>query len=506
MHGVVFEVVMIICPALLLLTAVQRFNLTDQHFMHGSVVIKAQGLKKGNPIADALIQKMGDVGISKADYEDVDGHEHFRDYEDVDGKFPVLHDVAAFSYDCVYAMTIATCIGEGNKPILGLPNVEFEGASGHVRFMEGSGTRDPKTAYMTASEFKFVGPTPEENVFSLKYEYSGGWRDLQGHSTFSKIELAGGVEFTNIVPVEIEEIRVHDSVEIVIFVLAAISIASSVLFAYWTFNYRKTQIVRRSQPEFLWIMCLGCILSSSVPIIISYDSSESCKAAWMVYAVGFSVSIGSLSAKTIRIWRMIDAAKSLRFMRLSFFDATPPLLFILVVDVVLAYIMIKEGNVYYAETDVDMDEYERVLKREFRCRSKGPFILAFFLVNIFILAVLACLCYMSRDISTEYHESKYISMSVASSLQIVGLGFLLIAISDNTPAVEYLMVSLMTLVTDASTLYFIFVPKVYQLHLNLSAAARSVEISSEEHTIASKERTTASNGSESSKTTVVPIE
>ncbi len=472
--------------------------------MHGSVVIKAQGLKAGHPMADALIQKMRDVGISKADWEVYP--EIFGDYKDVNGKFPVLHDVAAFSYDCVYAMAIATCIGEGNDPMLGLPKVEFEGASGHVRFEEGSGTRDPKTAYMTASEFKFVGTIPKENVFSLKYEYSGGWRDLQGHSTFSKIELAGGVEFTNIVPVEIEEIRVHDSVEIVIFVLSTISIASSVLFAYWTFNYRHTKIVRRSQPEFLWIMCLGCILSSSVPIIISYDSSESCKAAWMVYAVGFSISIGSLSAKTIRIWRMIDAAKSLRFMKLSFLDATPPLLFILIVDVVLAYIMIKEGNVDYAETDVDMDEYERVLKREFRCRSKGPLTSAFFLVNIFILAVLACLCYMSRSISTEYLESKYISMSVASSLQIVGLGFLLIAISDNTPAVEYLMVSLMTLVTDASTLYLIFVPKVYQLHLNLSAAAKSADTNSERHTEGEPyEDTIASNGSESFDATVAPV-
>jgi hypothetical protein len=248
--------------------------------------------------------------------------------------------------------------------------------------------------------------------------------------------------------------------------MAAISIVSSIIFAFWTLKFRKTKIVCRSQPEFLWFICLGCILSSSVPIIISFGSSESCKAAWMIYAVGFSVSIGSLSAKTIRMWRITQESKRLRIIRLSVLDAMPPLLCILIVDVVLASLMIKEGNVDYVEIDVITDEYGRVSKREFRCQSKGIFTTAFFISNIFILVVLAFICYKSRKFNTDYSESKYISMSLVSSLQIVTLGFLLIAISHNTPAVEYLMLSLMVLVTDSSVLYLIFVPKVYYIYVS----------------------------------------
>jgi hypothetical protein len=73
--------------------------------------------------------------------------------------------------------------------------------------------------------------------------------------------------------------------------------------------------------------------------------------------------------------------------------------------------------------------------------------------------------------NVEYLESKYVSMSIISSLQIVTLGFLLISMSDNTPAIDYLMVSLMILVTDASTLYLIFLPKVRQLTLALSSSS-----------------------------------
>jgi hypothetical protein len=71
-------------------------------------------------------------------------------------------------------MAIATCDGEGNDALLGLPNVNFEGASGEVRFAKDSGTRDPDSAYMTASEFEFDPTKPSSSMFKLKYEFSGG--------------------------------------------------------------------------------------------------------------------------------------------------------------------------------------------------------------------------------------------------------------------------------------------------------------------------------------------
>jgi hypothetical protein len=186
----------------------------------------------------------------------------------------------------------------------------------------------------------------------------------------------------------------------------------------------------------------------------------------MLYAVGFSISIGSLSAKTLRVWSLTKAASNLRIHRLSLVDALPPLLFILIVDVVIASFMIQQGDVDWVEIEIRTDSYGRVLEKEFRCQSKGPVFSAFLLVNIAILSALAMICYQARNISTDFSESKYVSMSLASSLQIAVLGFLLIAVSDNTPAVEYLMVSLTTLFIAVSILYLVFVPKMYHFHSN----------------------------------------
>ena len=198
--------------------------------------------------------------------------------------------------------------------------------------------------------------------------------------------------------------------------------------------------------------------------------------------MGFSISIGSLSAKTIRIYRITRLASTrLQVIKVTFLESLPPMLAIMFIDVGIAVAMQVSGDVNYVELDVIVDEYGRVTRREYRCQSKGPYTAAFFVANIMILSFVAFMCYKSRHISTKFSEAKYISMAVASALQIVGLGFLLIVISENTPTIDFLMVSLMTIITDGSTLILIFAPKILLLLYDEDATIRvssSAQVSS----------------------------
>jgi hypothetical protein len=426
----------------------------------GSVVIKAQGLKPGHPKAEALVKTLQEIGISVAEYE-AQPTAFSEAYADVSGIFPVPADVVAFSYDAVTALAIAMCNGVDNKALNGLPEVEFEGASGSVRFCTDcatpSGTRDPATAYMTCAQLK--GQDDGSTAFELENEFGGGlWL-----GEFSAIATEDGTPFLNLVPTTFEEVRVTAAVEMVITALAGFVMLASVACAIWSRVNCASKIVRNSQKEFLYLMCLGCIISSSVPIMMTHPSDFACQGAWIAYSFGFSISIGSLAAKTIRIHRMLEAAQHMHVIKITFLQSLPPMLTIMFIDVGIAVAMQASGDVAYVETDLDFDQYGRVEKREYRCRNKGPYTTAFFLANIAILCYLAFLCYLSRHLPIKFSESKYISMSVASALQIVGLGFLLIVISDNTPTVDYLMISLMTIITDGSTLFLIFVPKMYLL-------------------------------------------
>jgi hypothetical protein len=185
--------------------------------------------------------------------------------------------VASYSYDAVFALALATCIGENNDPLLGLPAVEFEGVSGTVRFKSESGTRDPETAYLEVSTVQMQNDgTP---AFLLKGDAA---------DTGYMLSVGDGTQpFQNVVPLNFDEVRVHGGVEIVVLLLASFTIVCSFLFALWSFKLRKTPIVRSAQPEFLYLMCAGCIISSAAPIIWVIPTLAGCQAAWIAYAVGF---------------------------------------------------------------------------------------------------------------------------------------------------------------------------------------------------------------------------
>lgn len=421
--------------------------------MTGSVVIKAQGLKNGHEKADALLKTLRETGLTQAEWEALPA-EFSAAYASVGGIFPIPSDVVAFSYDAVFAMALAVCNGKEHKALEGLPAVSFEGASGLVRFDKESGTRDPSTSYMTASQLQSV--ENGQSLFVQEYEYSSGWV-----TPFKPIVMEGGVEFQNIVPIATEEIRVGSITQTIVVVIAVLNVLCAAACGLWSVRNRASKIVSRAQPEFLYLMCAGCIISSSVPIVLTVESHEACQGAWLAYSFGFSITVGSLSAKTLRLYRLFDAASHSKRLTLSVKDSLTPILVIMFVNVGIAIGMKESSNVDFVITDLAADEYGRVLSREYHCKSAGLWTSLFFMWNVMILSFLAILCYKSRKISTDFSESKYISMSVASSLQIILLGFLLIVISDNSPTLDYLMVSLMTLVTDGSTLFLIFVPKLH---------------------------------------------
>jgi hypothetical protein len=84
----------------------------------------------------------------------------------------------------------------------------------------------------------------------------------------------------------------------------------------------------------------------------------------------FSISIGALAAKTLRIYRLVKGSEKMKVIRISITQALPPMVFVLMVDVGLVIGMILSGDVSYDEIDLVVDQFGRATKREFRCNSK----------------------------------------------------------------------------------------------------------------------------------------
>jgi len=136
-----------------------------------------------------------------------------------------------------------------------------------------------------------------QNIPGVKYNYSG-------FTTTPPPPLP---------PLNIDLDLVHWAVIVMFVVIAALIMISVVAFAIWTLIYRKKRFIRSSQPFFLVAICIGVILMSlsilalsaqyppTLAIELSFVTDFGCMASWWFFAIGFSIAISALLAKTWRV-------------------------------------------------------------------------------------------------------------------------------------------------------------------------------------------------------------
>lgn len=89
-----------------------------------------------------------------------------------------------------------------------------------------------------------------------------------------------------------------------------------------------------------------------------------------------------------------------------------------------------------------------------------PFVVVILVLNVGLLLLANWWAYQSRNIETEYHESRYIGISMASVLQAWCMGVpILIVVWDN-PSAKFFVEAGIVFVTALAVLLLIFVPKV----------------------------------------------
>lgn len=116
-------------------------------------------------------------------------------------------------------------------------------------------------------------------------------------------------------------------------------------------------------------------------------------------------------------------------------------------------------------TRVDRDStdvFDRAVESYALCTNDDaiPFVIVLVILNIVILIVANWWAYQARNIETEYHESRYIGIAMASILQAWGMGIpILIVVWDN-PQAKFFVEAGIIFVTAMAVQLLIFIPKI----------------------------------------------
>ena len=239
------------------------------------------------------IQEMGesegdrsyfDALLPVVNHSVVTGHEDFL-------KTPGL--MAPFVYDAVVALGLASCglvetsakdeYFSGEELFGAFLNTTFEGTSGSVLLDQKTGTRDPRSALFSLTNFI----VDESNVENGSVQFKGMQTDLFISGEWESLIPYTFNDDTNGIPLDLhvlETNRNYFSPGLKVFglTLCGIIIALAIGFSCWTYYNSKRRVVRASQPIFLYIISAGTLLMGEC-----LEFLLTCKASTAISALSF---------------------------------------------------------------------------------------------------------------------------------------------------------------------------------------------------------------------------
>jgi competence protein ComGC len=221
------------------------------------------------------------------------------------------------------------------------------------------------------------------------------------------------------------------------------------------------------------MISIGCLVMASSIIPISIDDSiagkRGCDIACMstpwLAASGFTLIFSALFSKIWRLHKLFKNAMSFRRVEVSPKDVILPLVILMSLNFAFLAIWTVADPLYFERVDTgrtgdgDLSSYGR-------CTSDGQattVMLSLILVVNFVAILLATFqAHQTRNLSTEFSESKYIALCMVSILQALLIGTPVLIIASTNPTANFIVRSMLVFVICMSVLGLLFLPKFFQ--------------------------------------------
>jgi hypothetical protein len=244
----------------------------------------------------------------------------------------------------------------------------------------------------------------------------------------------------------------------------------------WITIYRNTRIVKAAQPFFLTLIASGVLLMSASLVPISMDDelfsvravSIACNVTPWLLTQGFVLVFSALFSKLWRVNRLVRLAQRFSKEKITTTrDVMLPFIFMTSANLIILACWTAIAPLEFVRLEHEgTDPWNRVISTYGQCtseagKSSAPYVTALCLLNFGALVIANFQAYKNRDIRTEFSESKYIAIVLASMTQAGFVGIPVMIVLNDQPQVEYVIRAPLIFITSAAILGFIFAPKIW---------------------------------------------
>lgn len=246
----------------------------------------------------------------------------------------------------------------------------------------------------------------------------------------------------------------------------------AIFFALWLIKHRHYEVAQRGHPQFLGLICVGAIISSSTIIALMSAEAESvenfpsasraCVAIPFLYTTGWIFQYASLSVKAYRMYCDIKGSRyvSTLLMWLLVFLAWA-------LDLLVVIVWTTQNPLEYAQHHVASTVVSNTITIETigQCQSSGgvsvwAYVAPLLLLHSALMIVTNTLLWKIGVQNDRYHEERYIAIASVCVFEVlvIGIPMVFAVIEDNM--LTFIAQSLVVFLNDTCILVAMFGPKI----------------------------------------------
>ncbi|KAB0798802.1 hypothetical protein PPYR_06682 [Photinus pyralis] len=264
----------------------------------------------------------------------------------------------------------------------------------------------------------------------------------------------------------------------VVFGFATFGIILSMVLLYFNLHFKKRHAFKLSSPRLNNFVVFGCILVYLAVVFLGFDQgnaffdinqSHLCTIRVYLFSTGFSLTFGSIFAKTYRVHRIFtySATSLIKDKLLKDKQLIALICVLLIIDgaIVLLWIMVDPLKKTLKDLPIEINLENKGLAYQPQvevCRSENTtgWFVVIYSYKGFLLIMGVYMAWETRHIKIpSLNDSKYIGICVYSVVSSSTVVLLLNFLSDYT-TVSFLVTSLSILASTTITLLLLFTPKL----------------------------------------------
>ena len=253
----------------------------------------------------------------------------------------------------------------------------------------------------------------------------------------------------------------------------------SLLIMAWTWWKKDSFVIKAAQPPFLMQLCFGTLVGSAAVFPLSLHGGGSDESTnhlkydracistvWLLF-LGFVISFSAISAKTLRLNKLMNAGQHIRRVKIEPKDVMKSFVILMTINVVLLTAMTLVAPMEFRRTKVDsVDAFGRSIESYGACRASSSLTFAIFaplaIANTIGVGLAGWQCYVARHLPMDFSETRFIGISMASLSETLILSMPVLFALEDQPSAYFLFASVAVCFLCLSILVPVFLPKWIQ--------------------------------------------